>query len=255
MNTEERLTKLEARIAVLEDELQGLKKEVALIKGSKEVASTTANSIFCMSLDDINLSVRSYNCLKRAGINTVGELVALSEEELMRVRHLGKKSYKEAMEIIKELGGLDPEVRMQAKMQAEETRKKEKALCFEMSKKLLPALEVYARIRTKAKEEGILFSALGRYGHFPNWYRRGLICIKKILDEGKDIISATFLQQILNGEYPKMKELLDVETINLDLVKAVIIEDVAEATRYLDRQTNTYQELLKFLQLIQKYNE
>ena len=51
-----------------------------------------------MSIDDLDLTVRSYNCLKRAGISTVEELTQKSEDEMSRVRNLGKKSLKEVKE-------------------------------------------------------------------------------------------------------------------------------------------------------------
>lgn len=50
------------------------------------------------SIDDLDLSVRSYNCLKRAGIQTVGELIEKTEEDMMKIRNLGKKSLKEIKE-------------------------------------------------------------------------------------------------------------------------------------------------------------
>ncbi len=55
-------------------------------------------------IEDLDLSVRSYNCLKRAGINTVGELAQKSEEEMMRVRNLGRKSLKEVIQKLHEIG-------------------------------------------------------------------------------------------------------------------------------------------------------
>lgn len=51
-----------------------------------------------MTIEDLDLSVRSYNCLKRAGISTVSELLNKSEEEMMKVRNLGKKSLKEVQD-------------------------------------------------------------------------------------------------------------------------------------------------------------
>ncbi|HOB86576.1 MAG TPA: DNA-directed RNA polymerase subunit alpha [Bacillota bacterium] len=57
-----------------------------------------------MTIEELDLSVRSYNCLKRAGINTVGELVRKTEEEMMKVRNLGKKSLEEVENKLKELG-------------------------------------------------------------------------------------------------------------------------------------------------------
>jgi DNA-directed RNA polymerase subunit alpha len=57
-----------------------------------------------MTVEELDLSVRSYNCLKRAGINTVDELVRKTEEDLMKVRNLGKKSLAEITEKLVELG-------------------------------------------------------------------------------------------------------------------------------------------------------
>ncbi len=57
-----------------------------------------------MSIDDLELSVRSYNCLKRAGINTVEELTTRSMEDMIKVRNLGKKSLDEIANKLKELG-------------------------------------------------------------------------------------------------------------------------------------------------------
>ena len=48
-----------------------------------------------MSIDELELSVRSYNCLKRAGINTVEELCNRTPEDMMKVRNLGRKSLEE----------------------------------------------------------------------------------------------------------------------------------------------------------------
>ena len=56
-----------------------------------------------MSIDDLDLTVRSYNCLKRAGIGTVEELTQKTEDEMSRVRNLGKKSLKEVKEKLQEL--------------------------------------------------------------------------------------------------------------------------------------------------------
>ena len=53
-----------------------------------------------MTIEDLELSVRSYNCLKRAGIQTVEELTQKTEEDMMKVRNLGKKSLKEVKEVL-----------------------------------------------------------------------------------------------------------------------------------------------------------
>ena len=57
-----------------------------------------------MSIDELELSVRSYNCLKRAGINTVEELTNKTPEDMMKVRNLGRKSLEEVLAKLKELG-------------------------------------------------------------------------------------------------------------------------------------------------------
>lgn len=57
-----------------------------------------------MTIDELDLSVRSYNCLKRAGINSVQELAKLDEADLMRVRNLGKKSIDEVRQKLASLG-------------------------------------------------------------------------------------------------------------------------------------------------------
>lgn len=56
-----------------------------------------------MTIEELDLSVRSYNCLKRAGINTVHELIQKTEEEMMKVRNLGRKSLQEVQEKLAEL--------------------------------------------------------------------------------------------------------------------------------------------------------
>ncbi|NLG68990.1 MAG: DNA-directed RNA polymerase subunit alpha, partial [Firmicutes bacterium] len=56
------------------------------------------------TLEELDLSGRSYNCLKRAGINTIAELTAKTDEEMMKVRNLGKKSLQEVKEKLAQLG-------------------------------------------------------------------------------------------------------------------------------------------------------
>jgi len=60
--------------------------------------------ILDMTIEELDLSVRSYNCLKRAGVNTVGELVRKTEDEMMKMRNLGKKSLEEVEHKLVELG-------------------------------------------------------------------------------------------------------------------------------------------------------
>ena len=63
-----------------------------------------ANKKLEKKIEELDLSVRSYNCLKRAGINTVGELTQKTSEEMMRVRNLGRKSLKEVIQKLHEIG-------------------------------------------------------------------------------------------------------------------------------------------------------
>jgi DNA-directed RNA polymerase subunit alpha len=61
-------------------------------------------SDYQITIEELNLSVRSYNCLKREGINTVGDLVQKSEAELMDIRNFGQKSIDEVKQKLAELG-------------------------------------------------------------------------------------------------------------------------------------------------------
>ena len=56
-----------------------------------------------MTIEELDLSVRSYNCLKRAGINTVQELASKTEQEMIKVRNLGRKSLEEVKIKLQEL--------------------------------------------------------------------------------------------------------------------------------------------------------
>ena len=63
-----------------------------------------ANKKLEKRIEELDLSVRSLNCLKRAGINTVGELAQKTSEEMMRIRNLGRKSLKEVIQKLHEIG-------------------------------------------------------------------------------------------------------------------------------------------------------
>ncbi|HZX21330.1 MAG TPA: DNA-directed RNA polymerase subunit alpha [Clostridia bacterium] len=63
----------------------------------------TKEKVLEMTIEELDLSVRSYNCLKRAGINTVDELIQRTEEDMMKVRNLGKKSLEEVQNKLSEL--------------------------------------------------------------------------------------------------------------------------------------------------------
>ncbi len=93
---------------ILIDHLELLTNVHEAVKDSgsfiKEAQGDPVNKGLVMMIEDLDLSVRSYNCLKRAGIQTVEELTMKTEEEMMRVRNLGKKSLKEVKEKIYDLG-------------------------------------------------------------------------------------------------------------------------------------------------------
>ena len=85
-------------VADINDEV--LQMDEVLKEGNTEQPSKGQQ----MMIEDLDLSVRSYNCLKRAGIQTVDELTQKTEDEMMRVRNLGKKSLKEVKDKLIELG-------------------------------------------------------------------------------------------------------------------------------------------------------
>ncbi|MCL2755029.1 MAG: DNA-directed RNA polymerase subunit alpha [Oscillospiraceae bacterium] len=69
-----------------------------------EKEDKSKDKILEMTIEDLDLSVRSFNCLKRAGINTVDDLINKSPEDMMKVRNLGKKSFEEVREKLISLG-------------------------------------------------------------------------------------------------------------------------------------------------------
>ncbi|HAW12289.1 MAG: DNA-directed RNA polymerase subunit alpha [Bulleidia sp.] len=85
-------------VANINDEVMNM--ENVMKQGNTE----STNKGTQMMIEDLDLSVRSYNCLKRAGIATVEELTQKTEEEMMRVRNLGKKSLKEVKDKLIDLG-------------------------------------------------------------------------------------------------------------------------------------------------------
>ncbi|MBQ2687174.1 MAG: DNA-directed RNA polymerase subunit alpha [Clostridia bacterium] len=77
-------------------------------RGSQEIMVVKEDSgkekALEMTIEELDLSVRSFNCLKRAGINTVEDLISKSEEDMMKVRNLGRKSLEEVMQKLNSLG-------------------------------------------------------------------------------------------------------------------------------------------------------
>lgn len=81
-----------------------LTEEVDEVEISSDHQEENRERILEMTIEELDLSVRSYNCLKRASINTVGELVRKTEDDMMKVRNLGKKSLEEVEQKLVELG-------------------------------------------------------------------------------------------------------------------------------------------------------
>ena len=69
-----------------------------------EKEETKKEKVLEMTIEELDLSVRSYNCLKRAGINTVEDLINRSEDDMMKVRNLGRKSLEEVIQKLEALG-------------------------------------------------------------------------------------------------------------------------------------------------------
>ena len=81
-----------------------LDSKAANIRTEEDEVQKEENKYQDMLIEELDLSVRSNNCLKRAGISTVLELTQKSEEDMMKVRNLGKKSLKEVKDKLAELG-------------------------------------------------------------------------------------------------------------------------------------------------------
>lgn len=81
----------------LSDEARGTETMIVKNDDSK-------GKILEMTIEELDLSVRSFNCLKRAGINTVADLVNTTEEDMMKVRNLGRKSYEEVVNKLADMG-------------------------------------------------------------------------------------------------------------------------------------------------------
>lgn len=82
----------------------GLTETVNDVEIMVEKEEEQKDKILEMTIEELDLSVRSYNCLKRAGINTVEELIQRNEEDMMKVRNLGKKSLEEVIHKLLDLG-------------------------------------------------------------------------------------------------------------------------------------------------------
>lgn len=82
----------------------GLTEDVDDVEIMVEKEEDERDRLLEMNIEELDLSVRSFNCLKRAGINTIGELIEKTPEDMMKVRNLGKKSLEEVQEKLGQFG-------------------------------------------------------------------------------------------------------------------------------------------------------
>ena len=75
-------------------------EEVETVVASNESESSVED----MKIEELDFTVRSYNCLKKAGVNTISDLTSMSYNELLKIKNLGKKSLNEIIDKMKELG-------------------------------------------------------------------------------------------------------------------------------------------------------
>lgn len=90
------------------NEISKISFNLAELVGKKPIETSmdkfNQEQILDLEIDELDLSVRSYNCLNRAGIKTLGDITNLSSLELLRVRNLGKRSYDEIVKVLEDKG-------------------------------------------------------------------------------------------------------------------------------------------------------
>ena len=87
-----------------ENSSESAEEEIPQMLGATSAQEDEKLKVLDMTIEDLDLSVRSFNCLKRASINVVGDLVVKTEEEMMKVRNLGRKSLDEVRKKLEDLG-------------------------------------------------------------------------------------------------------------------------------------------------------
>lgn len=98
------ITSLKKDLAEQLSKYKSIKSKLEQLEESKEEKEEFKKELFNTDIRNLELSVRSYHCLKRAGITTIGELTQKTEEELMRIRNLGRKTLKEVIQKLSEIG-------------------------------------------------------------------------------------------------------------------------------------------------------
>ena len=81
-----------------------LSEEANVVEIMVEKDDQSQAKVLEMTIEELDLSVRAYNCLKRAGINSVSELVQKNQDDMMKVRNLGRKSLEEVEQKLSALG-------------------------------------------------------------------------------------------------------------------------------------------------------
>lgn len=100
-------TALSSAAAILTDHLQtfiGLSEKISADRAMVNEIEEESDQLLDTPIEDLDFSVRTYNCLKRANINSIGDLIVRSIEDMMRVRNLGRKSLEEVIIKLEELG-------------------------------------------------------------------------------------------------------------------------------------------------------
>lgn len=236
MSTEEKITKLEEQIEILEKELNKLKQEVAAIKVAEGFASNTASYVYSMPIEDVGFSTRTYNCLKRAGFNTLSDCLTITVENYSEIRNLGRKSFEEILGKISIL--INPD----------------KIESFSL-KNIIPAYELYRQIREKAKEEGIGFYHMSS-GIFSDILRKSRSdhnFVYMLTEHNTCLLKWSFCEECDKGRHPEMYKLLTMDEVDEHQIKAAIIEDFKENNVIFDERTKTYADSLRFIKLIQEF--
>lgn len=136
--------------------------------------------LYEMTVEDLNLSMRAQNCLKRSGIMTVGEILEHSEEELLALRNFGRKSYDEMMARLVELDILKPE--QMAPAAPEQETLAEEAM-VEEPPSVLEEEETPAMVETEAEPETQVEAPLGEEGEPLSDWQRQLLRLRREVGE------------------------------------------------------------------------
>ena len=103
-NVERLKMELDIEINRLNDLIYHKRDIIRKLKIEIDEEIETESNILCRNFHELDFSCRTYNCLKRAGIKTIGDLISKSEKDMMKVRNLGRKSLKEIKEKLEALG-------------------------------------------------------------------------------------------------------------------------------------------------------